>query len=297
MLVERLIFGTARLAGGASARASRAMLEAVLAAGVRHIDTAPSYGLGTAEALVGEVLRAHDAEVCVTAKLGSPRPRFALAQTWLRAAKRAIIGSGRPGFGAASPARTALPPPFAVSGDALRRSHDISLRWLGRIDWLLLHEAVPERWAPELIADLDALAGRSGAQPGYSYGAVFDPAADARAPEGWIAQAAIDPAWLIAPPGPGRAAPLALHSIALAAAWLAGSDPAFAQGRERARRLLRASGDAEDMAIALALAAGRVPQARLLFASIDPHRLRATLAAIALIEREGLGPALVGCFA
>ena len=52
-------YGTSGLNGGWSRRSSLALLEAAVDSGIRHSDTAPLYGLGSAEDVVGEFLARH----------------------------------------------------------------------------------------------------------------------------------------------------------------------------------------------------------------------------------------------
>lgn len=56
--------------GGSDEAASRAAIAASLDAGVSLIDTAPGYGLGHAETLIGEVIRARRGEVVIATKCG-----------------------------------------------------------------------------------------------------------------------------------------------------------------------------------------------------------------------------------
>lgn len=69
--IGRLGFGCARLFGGAELRHSARLIEAALAEGIRHFDTAPAYG--QSEDVLGSVL-AGVPGVTVTTKVGIPRP-------------------------------------------------------------------------------------------------------------------------------------------------------------------------------------------------------------------------------
>ena len=62
MTVPALGFGTAPIMGRVSRRAGSAALERAHAAGIRHFDTARSYGWGEAEGVVGAVLGRHRRE-------------------------------------------------------------------------------------------------------------------------------------------------------------------------------------------------------------------------------------------
>ena len=71
--ITRVGLGCARIFGGSEKRASTKLIEAALAVGIRHFDTAPSYGDGESEAVLGTVLAGID-DVTVTTKIGIPRP-------------------------------------------------------------------------------------------------------------------------------------------------------------------------------------------------------------------------------
>ena len=55
MLTQRLVLGCGHLTGGASTAESRRLLEHAKDGGIGHFDPAPSYGIGTAEDVVGQV--------------------------------------------------------------------------------------------------------------------------------------------------------------------------------------------------------------------------------------------------
>ena len=71
--ITRVGFGCARTFGRSELRASTRLIEAALIAGIRHFDTAPSYGSGLSEAVVGTVL-AGIQDVTITTKIGIGRP-------------------------------------------------------------------------------------------------------------------------------------------------------------------------------------------------------------------------------
>jgi D-threo-aldose 1-dehydrogenase len=113
--------GTAGFGARLTERARRRLLDAAFAAGIRHLDSAPLYGDGTAEASVGRFLRGKRDDVTVAAKVGLlPPPGGRLAPLARRVGARARrIG---PGEARASLERT------------LRALHT------DRVDVLLLHE-------------------------------------------------------------------------------------------------------------------------------------------------------------
>ena len=54
LTLAKLGFGTSQLMGRIGRRQSLRLMEVAFAAGIRHFDTAPLYGLGAAEAMVGK---------------------------------------------------------------------------------------------------------------------------------------------------------------------------------------------------------------------------------------------------
>lgn len=81
--LSRIGLGCGRLTGGASARSSAKIVEAALACGITHFDVAPSYGLGLAEAVIGQILGSTK-EVTIATKAGIPRPRSRLLKSFAR---------------------------------------------------------------------------------------------------------------------------------------------------------------------------------------------------------------------
>jgi aryl-alcohol dehydrogenase-like predicted oxidoreductase len=71
--ISRLGFGCARIYGGSESGNSARLLEAALSAGVSHFDTAPMYGSGQSEDVLGRVL-AGAKDVTLTTKVGIGRP-------------------------------------------------------------------------------------------------------------------------------------------------------------------------------------------------------------------------------
>jgi aryl-alcohol dehydrogenase-like predicted oxidoreductase len=71
--ITRIGLGCARIHGRTELRAASRLIEAALGAGIRHFDTAPSYGEGQSEAVLGAVL-AGIKDVTITTKVGIPRP-------------------------------------------------------------------------------------------------------------------------------------------------------------------------------------------------------------------------------
>ena len=150
----RLGFGCSSLAGGLSTRESDRLLRVAFDVGVRHFDVAPSYGLGSAESVLGSFLAQHKNSVTVTTKFGIPRPnpgRRAALQT-ARALLKPIVAR-LPGM------KSRLLKVVQATGSGkifgvreLQLSLEVSLRNLRceRINLFLLHEAA----ADDLTDDL-----------------------------------------------------------------------------------------------------------------------------------------------
>ena len=161
--VPALGFGCAYLVGGFNRPFAAQVVAAALEAGYRHFDVAPSYGLGSAEAVLGKALRGRRHEVTITSKAGEPwippsPMRFVAhsAAMPLRAAVRGLRRRASPGARDAATPRTHPLPSFDVQ--EVSRSLDRSLRRLktDHLDILLLHEAERVDVSDELLSFLQA---------------------------------------------------------------------------------------------------------------------------------------------
>ncbi|WP_225009807.1 FAD-dependent oxidoreductase [Novosphingobium percolationis] len=296
-LMPRLVYGAARLDGGALAARSARVLRQALDAGVGAVDVGPSYGLGLAETVVGQVLRDPAfAHVDVFAKLGSRRDPLGRWRSVPRALKRSLrwpAPAPRDDFAPMEPVDAFGWGDFTP--DALRKSHAIALSRLGRIDRLLLHECGPAECGLEQAAVLTDLATRTGARPGIAITPAWDAAIQRRYPTGWAIECAIHPDILTG--AMEVPAEVVFHSITPTVRWLARHDRAFAAALEEAAQLIPAP-DPQTARIAagLALAAARAPTARLVFSSTHPERLTALLDALVAIDRQALLPTIAACF-
>lgn len=143
----RLGFGAARLMAGPERRASQRLVEAALERGIRHFDTAPSYGGGESEAVLGEVL-AGVPDVTVVTKVGIARPepgQVGLAHRLYRRWGKPLLALA-PGLKArllpsAAPDANRFASRRVLGMAEIERSLDESRRLLRRDpDVLLLHE-------------------------------------------------------------------------------------------------------------------------------------------------------------
>lgn len=150
-------YGCSQLMGGITRRESLTILETAFDSGVRHFDTAPSYGYGQAESVLGEAFRSRRDQITITTKFGIRPPRN---QNLLGMARRIVLPAikhlpsiksrlSRAAGGLAGRAR--------FSPDELRLSIAASLTALRSdyIDILLLHEAVASDLSEELLAALE----------------------------------------------------------------------------------------------------------------------------------------------
>jgi len=141
---SRVGFGCGRLVGGASARTSAALVERALALGITHFDSAPSYGLGLAEDVLGACLRdCQDATIAT--KVGIGRPSGGRSLSLLRRLLRPL--KAVPGLSDRLARSAAVRPAAGLFGeDDIRRSLSESLKRLrrSRLDLVFLHEPGPE---------------------------------------------------------------------------------------------------------------------------------------------------------
>ena len=292
LLIDSLVFGCARLTGGASEKTSLALLARAFDAGVRAVDVAPSYGMGTAETVVGKAVARAAAEgrdIAVYAKLGSHRDTRGYAKTWLRAAKRLVRPTPPRNLADWTPAAVRDPDPEDIpTPAALKESHAVALARLGRIDALMLHDIPPQAAGTEVVQTMRELAERTSARAGYAISWPPDPAADAEQFNGLLMEAAIDPALLAGLPTSAPAADL-LHSIIPTMNHCTRCDARFDPALEAAAGLIEL-GDPETRRIAATYALGkaRAPHAKLIYGSNDPVRLGSFLAAIREIDRRNL---------
>ncbi len=128
---ERLVFGTARLHRVIDFRKRAGLIESAYGFGVRRFDTAPSYGMGLAECLIGEVLGAQS-DILVNTKVGiitqTTFTRYSLEVFVRKAICRTYLENLRSNF----------------TYESMQRSFDGSLRRLkrDRVNTLFFHEPV-----------------------------------------------------------------------------------------------------------------------------------------------------------
>lgn len=157
--LDHLGFGCVALSTLASPRASRELLEGVFQLGLRHFDTAPIYGRGYSERLLGDFLRDKRDRVSIATKFGLAPPRPPLLPNGIAMRLAALHRRLRPPP-QPSPAEAASPMPAPAEPSSRRigraeveASFDASRRALGtdHIDLYLLHEEVPSSLEPAAL--------------------------------------------------------------------------------------------------------------------------------------------------
>jgi aryl-alcohol dehydrogenase-like predicted oxidoreductase len=148
-MIPALGFGTAAIMGRISRREGEAALERAHAAGIRHFDTARSYGWGEAERVVGGVLGRHAREeIHLVSKCGivpvRPSPFLSMAKS---AARWALaLAPGLKAQVARAAGADSFQPTRTYDLEVLAASLRTSLADLGvsYLDDFLLHNFVPK---------------------------------------------------------------------------------------------------------------------------------------------------------
>jgi len=275
LISQRLGFGCGRLKGGVEKANALRLVHAALDLGIRHFDTAPPYGLGMSESVLGEALKGRPEPVTVFTKAGLARP----ASPGLMQTARAIVkplANAIPGLRQVvlkGMAHRAAPANF--NPDFIAQSFETSLRLLQReqVDGLLLHEAQ----AHDTLAPLKPLLDRYVAKGQLgAYGSSTGEPFDQLVRFGTVLQYRCPvPGTDEAPPASTDILHGAFRFIAPAISEQMGRD---SQLKDELASLLPAGTDptAATGALALAYALARFPN-RLLFSTNQPQRLATTL--------------------
>lgn len=154
--VHRIGFGCSHVTGGLEARSNTRLLRLVYDRGVRHFDTAPLYGHGTSEDVVGAAFRGDRHKVVIATKVGIPHGELSYRRQLLRLAA-SPVRRWAPGLSkfAARQIYSATPrTDFSVS--SIQRSLEKSLRKLRTdyVDILVLHEVHRDDITDELLGRL-----------------------------------------------------------------------------------------------------------------------------------------------
>lgn len=273
--VTRIGFGCARLQGGGELPRSRRLVEAALASGISHFDTAPAYG--ASEAVLGEVLSGIR-DVTIATKVGLPRPDATRSAGPARVAYRRLVKpvlSRLPGLKsrllAASKAISPVRQTAASSKrrrrlerDEIHRSLDESLDLLRRdhVDILLIHEPDQFELDDELLELFRGLQ-RGGVI--RAFGLAYDRVADFGTGFGSVAQGRI-------PDGPIPEASPGETRIFHGVLRHAKRGPGFTDGMATGARIWRALVDH--------------PGGAVIFSASEPHQVRSLLSQFEAAARQ-----------
>jgi len=163
-ITSRLGFGTTGLCGELTPKEALRLLETSYEAGIRHYDTAPLYGGGESERLLGEFLDQSHKDATVATKFGllptKGRWLLSLGRATLRPLLRQLPGL-KPGL-TSSIKRWEPAPNYTAEALRISLRHSLSALRRDRVDLLLLHDPPDESWlSPELYRALEDLV-RSG---------------------------------------------------------------------------------------------------------------------------------------
>lgn len=157
--LERIGFGCSHITGGFEADANLRLLRLAYDLGVRHFDTAPMYGHGTSEEVLGSALRGERHNVSIATKIGIPHSQLSTKRQILRLVATPLR-RWSPGLSKLAARRIySAPIQTDFSPSSIDRSIEKSLAKLKTdyIDLLLLHEVRPHDVSDELLNKLQTL--------------------------------------------------------------------------------------------------------------------------------------------
>jgi D-threo-aldose 1-dehydrogenase len=145
-------FGTTSMMGLPSTKERLALLECAFESGIRHFDTAPLYGYGEAERVLGEFLRGRRNQVTVATKYGI-KPPVIMKTRWMNLFARRVLRLLPFLREAVSRQAQSLSKRSVFTAAEARSSLDQSLLALGTdyVDLFLLHEPTFEDASSEEI--------------------------------------------------------------------------------------------------------------------------------------------------
>jgi aryl-alcohol dehydrogenase-like predicted oxidoreductase len=143
-------FGCGTLIGRATFSQAAKLVETALDLGIRYFDTAPNYGMGTAEEVLGAVI-GNAADVVIATKVGYPRAVYSARRNLVRKYCKPVLDYSRGLKTLArrfyarpqkASSRSAAHGPATFAAEAVRRSLDTSLALLRRpcVDVFLAHD-------------------------------------------------------------------------------------------------------------------------------------------------------------
>ncbi|MDQ0463109.1 aryl-alcohol dehydrogenase-like predicted oxidoreductase [Caulobacter ginsengisoli] len=269
-MIDRLGFGCVALTSFATPGEAMRLLNTAYDLGIRHFDTAPIYGQGYSERLLGRFLRGRRDRVTVATKFGLTPPRTPnlplAAALALNAVRRRLARRRAETPSAPATAEPVEPDRRRIERSEIEAAFDASRRSLGidHIDLYLLHEEVPAALTPQAFDYLQSLRAsgkvrRLGlAAPATRYGALSPEDL-----EGWdVLQYEAGPAW------PGSAGLIARF-------------PAQQHIFHSCLKGVARDGDPQAAGRALAERLTANPQGLVLFSSTRPDHVRTNLRVLA----------------
>jgi len=290
-VIGRLIFGCGHFTGGASQSQAQRVVKKCLDMGLRRFDTAPLYGIGTAEAALGSALRQDGRDALIQAKVGLPRPRHGVLKSYLRLTKRVVSNRSILLGEVSRPARSTDPsvPRGHFEFEQMRRSFTETLHALGQscVQALFLHEAYADNISPEAIAFLRGAQARGEAlELGVANSAVCEPSLAELVPADFWFQTAAPPEIF-----EGIRSDLSerciFHTIVKSFSCKRATDRHFnAAVIACCRRFEKLLGTDQGAEIALSyfLIGAAAPQAKLIYATSHEGRLEAFLNSMHVVE-------------
>ena len=145
-------FGTTSLMGVPTSKERLALLETAFDLGIRHFDTAPYYGYGEAERILGDFIVGKREQLTITTKYGIQPPAMVKSR-WVNLLARRILQLFPPLKKTLSRKAQSLTKKLPFTAAAARQSLDQSLTALktDHVDLFLLHEPTFEDAASEEI--------------------------------------------------------------------------------------------------------------------------------------------------
>jgi D-threo-aldose 1-dehydrogenase len=156
---QKIGFGCSHITAGFEARSNIRLLRSVYDLGVRHFDTAPLYGHGTSEEVVGDAFRQDRHKITIATKVGIPHGTLSYKRQLVRFLATPIR-RWTPGISKFATRQIYSGKPVTdFSLSSIDRSLENSLTNLKTdyIDILLLHEVCIEDISDELLNKLQGL--------------------------------------------------------------------------------------------------------------------------------------------
>ena len=149
-IYQRLGFGTAGLTSMKSYGSVMRLLDAAYDSGITHFDTAPLYGQGYTEELVGRFLKNKRERLTITTKFGLGVPKQLMLPAFmalpLNYYRKALNKSPSGQQMVSGPPSQSSLPYRSIKAEDVRNSFEISLKRLRTdyLDYYFLHEGIPD---------------------------------------------------------------------------------------------------------------------------------------------------------